>query len=90
MNAREKRTITIDVHVNGEYNGSTKRDNMTAKQAIKLGQTIAKNWARGNRDHIMVFVHFGELAIANMTARTEQEAPTYRKHIELSTRTYNI
>lgn len=90
MGAREKRNITIDVYVNGEYNSSTKRDNMTPKQAIKLGEQVAKSHARGNYSHIMVFVHFGELAIADITARTEQNTPTYRKHIELDKRIYNF
>lgn len=89
MKAREKRNITIDIHVNGEYCHSTKRNDMTAKQAINLGQTIAKNYARGNQDHVMIFVHFGELAVADMTARTELDNHG-RKHIELNKRIYNI
>lgn len=90
MKAREKRNIKFDIYVNGEYNGTTERESLTPKQAIKLGETIAKNHARGNFKHIMVFVQARELAIADITARTEQTAPTYRKHVELYTRSYNI
>ncbi|MCM1075953.1 MAG: hypothetical protein NC548_48570 [Lachnospiraceae bacterium] len=89
MRAREKRNIKIDLYVNGEYHLTLDKGEMTAKQGIAVAEKIARNYARGNFNHIMAFVHAGELAVSHMTAKTELDRRGIR-HIELSKNIYNL
>lgn len=86
MKAREKRNIKIDLLINGVYKQTIEKGLMTAKQGIAAAEKIARNYARGNYKHIMVFVHAGELAVGDITARTELGS----KRIESYKRVYNI
>ena len=86
MTTREKRNIKIYLNINGEYQQTNEKGLMTTKQGIATAEKIARNYARGNYKHIMVFVHAGELAVGDITARTELGS----ERIESHKRVYNI